>query len=82
MNEVNRHRKLFSELYNGDPWLDENLLKTLSSISAQVASRKLLPGCNTIWEITNHLVSWRKNILERINGNIIPTPPDNYFIPV
>ncbi len=60
MKEVNRHIKLFSDLYNGEPWLDENLLKSLSSLSAKVASRELLPGCNTIWAITNHIVSWRK----------------------
>jgi hypothetical protein len=41
MNEVNRHRKLFSDLYNGDPWLDENLFKTLSPLTAHAASPKL-----------------------------------------
>jgi uncharacterized damage-inducible protein DinB len=58
---------------------DVNLLGTLKKISAQQASKKISPNWNSIWEITNHIISWRENVLERVQGRVLQTPADNYF---
>jgi uncharacterized damage-inducible protein DinB len=82
MNEQQRITSLFEKLYNGDPWIDLNITSILSSINADGASRRVLSNCNTIWEITNHLISWRQNVLQRVEGNILKTPSHNYFVEV
>lgn len=80
--ERDRIMSLFEKLYDGHPWIDVSLMPTLKKISARQAATKVLPDCNSIWEITNHLVSWRENVLRRIQGKIVTTPSDNYINPV
>ena len=82
MKEITRIRKLLEESYNGDPWLDVNLVDTLKKISAAVAAKKIHPQLNTIWEIVDHMIAWRQNVLERVKGNALQSPGDNYFRPV
>ena len=82
MKETERLEILFKDLFKGDPWLDVNLLSTLEEIDADLASKRIAEGRNTIWEIVNHLTSWRKNILERLRGNFIPSPAHNFILPV
>jgi uncharacterized damage-inducible protein DinB len=82
MTEQQRLVSLFEKLYNGSPWIGVNLVSVLEPITATQASQRVLPNCNTIWEITNHLIVWRQNVLQRINGKIIKTPSTNYFEPV
>ena len=79
MKETERIAKLFEDLYNSTPWIDVNLLGTLKRISAKQASKKISPNWNSIWEITNHIISWRENVLERVQGRVLQTPADNYF---
>lgn len=79
MKETERIKKLFEDLYSGNPWLDVTLVETLAGLSAQQAAHKPDPNWNSIWEITNHLISWRENVLGRVNGQTLKTPENNYF---
>ena len=81
MTETQRIKGLFDDLYQGNPWLDVTLVDTLSNISAEAAAKKS-GDVNSIWEITNHLISWRENVLRRVNGEVMVTPSHNYFVPV
>jgi len=81
MEETKRISSLFSNLYNGNPWLDITLKGTLSAIAAEKAAIKH-DGINSIWEITNHLIDWRRNVLQRVNNVTIISPEHNYFLPV
>ncbi|WP_433832890.1 DinB family protein [Flavobacterium anhuiense] len=82
MSESTRISNLYQSIYNGNPWLEVNLDNTLKNITAEQAYRKINPNLNTIWEIVNHLIQWRRNILERMQGEVIKTPDHNYFVPV
>ena len=82
MKESNRISSLFNDLFDGNPWIDVNLVDSLYNLTAEQASRRILPRSNTIWEITNHMISWRKIVLKRLQGKIVPTAPDNYVEPV
>lgn len=82
MTETKRLNQLFKDLFDGDPWLDVNILHTLEAIDARLAARRIAEGRNTIWEIVNHLNSWRRNILDRIRGIYVPSPEHNYILPV
>ena len=82
MKETDRIVKLFDDLYDGDPWIDVTILPNLKKLTAKQAAKRIYSNWNTIWEITNHLISWRETVLQRIQGKIIPSPSHNYFVPV
>lgn len=77
-----RISKLYQDLYDGNPWLEVTLVGKLEGITAEKASRKLFPNWNSIWEIVNHLISWRLEVLKRLHGEITTSPEHNYFIPI
>ena len=78
MPETKRIITLFENLYHGHPWIDITLKETLENITATQAYQRF-PNCNSIWEITNHLIEWRKNVLQRVKGQVIKTPDYNYI---
>jgi uncharacterized damage-inducible protein DinB len=82
MTELERIISLFEKLYNGEPWIDINIQETLKAISAEQAAHKPFPNTNSIWEITKHLIDWRANVLQRLQGKIMRTPEHNYFEPI
>lgn len=82
MKEIKRITKLLDDIYEGSPWIDVNLTATLKKLSAVQAAKKVAPQWNTIWEIVNHLINWRLNVLQRIQDKTIASPADNYFAPV
>ncbi|WP_264563633.1 DinB family protein [Flavobacterium sp. N3904] len=82
MLESKRISNLYQSIYNGNPWLDVTLADTLKDVNAQQAYKKVHPNLNTIWEIVNHIILWRRNILGRVQGEEITTPDHNYFVPV
>ncbi|MRX37975.1 DUF1572 domain-containing protein [Flavobacterium sp. LC2016-23] len=82
MSENKRISNLYQSIYNGNPWLEVTLAHTLENITAEQAYRKVNPNLNTIWEIVNHLIQWRRNILRRVQGETVLTPDHNYFVPV
>ena len=79
MKEPGRITKLFEDLYNGSPWIDVTIMDTLKNISVEQAAKKVTPERNSIWQIVNHMIAWRENVLLRIQGNEIVTPNNNYF---
>lgn len=79
MNESHRIQNLFTDLYDGHPWLDVTLKDTLGRLTpTQTAQRPIKDG-NTVWEILNHIISWRETVLKRVQGEIIDSPPNNYI---
>ena len=79
MHESQRIQSLFTDLYHGHPWLDVTLQDTLSRIKPSQANQRPIADGNTIWEITNHLIAWRQNVLKRVQGEVIQTPSNNYI---
>lgn len=82
MKETERIIKLFEDLYEGSPWIGVNIIGTLENLTAKQAAKTVLAGRNSIWEITNHIISWRFNVLQRVQGKIMVTPDHNYFLPI
>lgn len=82
MTEKLRIISLYEALYAGDPWIEVNISKTLSGLTYRQAAEKIRPDVNSVWEIVNHVVDWRKNVLKRVQGRVMKTPDDNYFRPV
>lgn len=79
MNESQRIQTLFIDLYKGQPWLDVTLQDTLIRLSSEVAKQRPIKNANSIWEIVNHIIAWRQNVLKRMKGEVIQTPSNNYI---
>lgn len=82
MEEISRTKKLFEDLYDGDNWIGITLWGVLSDITSEQAAQRINSTGNTIWEITNHLIQWRENVMQRVQGKTLTTPEHNYFEPV
>lgn len=79
MKEAQRISSLYQKLYNGSPWIDITITAVLENITAEQAAKRALPNANSIWEITNHIIAWRANVIQRVQGTVITTPNHNYF---
>ena len=82
MKETQRIAALFEDLYDGTPWVDVTIAGTLKNISAKKAAAKPSPNRNSIWEIVNHVISWRDHALVRMQGKQMKQSETNYFSPV
>lgn len=82
MKETERIISLYESVYDGSPWIDVSLVPVLQKITAEQAAKRISKQWNTIWEIVQHIISWRANVLKRIQGEIIKSPAHNYFQPV
>ncbi len=80
--ESERISKMFADLYAGNPWIEVTITDTLKNLTAEKVYKRPAQGINSIWEIVNHLINWRVTILKRLQGETIPSPPNNYFEPV
>ncbi|MES2775901.1 MAG: DinB family protein [Bacteroidota bacterium] len=82
MKETERIVKLFADMYNGSPWIDSTIMGALENISAEQAVARVIEGRNSIWELTNHMISWRQNVLQRVQGKLMVSPDNNYIEPI
>ncbi|MCZ4320160.1 DinB family protein [Aequorivita viscosa] len=79
MNESRRIQTLFTDLYHGHPWLDVTLQDTLGKITSEQAAQHPIKDGNSIWEIVNHIIAWRQNVLRRVQGEVLEIPENNYI---
>lgn len=82
MEERERILSLFAKLYDGESWIDVPIRGTLARLSATQANQRSFPNCNTIWEIVHHLIEWKINVQQRLDGKVLETPSNNYFSPI
>lgn len=70
---------LFEDMYDGEPWLGVSIVPSLSGLTADQAAARPFDNCNTIWEIVNHMILWRGNVLMRLDDLALETPENNYI---
>src|ERR1700739_4339058 len=80
-NEANRILKLFTDLQHGYCWIGTNFKETLHGINAVKASAKPYGDTNSIWEIISHLIYWRTEVKNRLNGNNNPPTFIDFRLP-
>lgn len=79
MSESTRIAKLFSAWYNGNPWSYIKLSDILKDITADQAAKKPLQNANNIWQLVQHCLGWRENVLRKLKGEDFQSPEDNYL---
>src|SRR5690606_42165027 len=82
MRENARMIKLFTDLYDGDPWLGVNWMDTLKTISAEKTCTRIAEDRYTIWEIVNPVTVWCSNVWRRIQGDVTTTHDHTYILPI
>ncbi|HWA05226.1 MAG TPA: DinB family protein [Ignavibacteria bacterium] len=78
MTNIQRINKLLKDHYNGDPWIDITIIGTLKAVTAKQAALKL-PGLNSVWQIVNHMISWRSALIARVKDKPVKHPDDNFI---
>jgi uncharacterized damage-inducible protein DinB len=78
MSNIEYINKLLKDHYSGVPWIDITILGTLKTLTAKQAALKL-PGLNSVWQIVNHMISWRNALIARVKDKPA-RHPDNNFI--
>lgn len=78
-SEAKRIAKLFFNQYNGMPWTEIRLKDILNGIDANKAAQKLVANANSIWQLVQHVLGWRENVLKKMQGDNFQSPDDNYL---
>ncbi len=56
-------------LFNGQPWLDETLLKKTNKLSSEQAFKRPYLSVHSVAEILAHMIAWREVLIRRLEGN-------------
>ena len=70
--------KLLGDHFNGNPWIDVTINGELNSLTAKQAAAKT-GNLNSIWEIVNHMISWRKALIGRVKGKPVKYSDNNFI---
>jgi hypothetical protein len=64
----NATAKLLREVYAGPAWHGPSVKEALEGVSSRVASARLAPDRNSIWELVLHLAHGRHLLAERVTN--------------
>lgn len=78
MDNISKIKKLLVDHYDGVPWIDITIMFTLRSLTAKQASVKI-GELNSIWQIVNHMIEWRKALIGRVMDKPVKHPRNNYI---
>ena len=79
MSESHRIAKLFSDWFDQKPWTEITLTALLEDITPEMAAAHPVPGANSIWQLVQHCLGWRQNVLLKLQGEVFTSPKDNYL---
>jgi uncharacterized damage-inducible protein DinB len=81
MSPKERLIKLVEDHFDGNPWLDVNIMKHLNEINYVDAAIKI-GNANSIWQLVYHMMHWRITNMRRVGGMMIPAPNHNFIIQI
>jgi uncharacterized damage-inducible protein DinB len=78
MDNLKYIKKLLNDHFSGNPWIDVTILSTLGELTAEQAAKKH-GNLNSIWQIVNHMISWREALLGRLMDKPVDVPDNNFI---
>jgi len=78
MNESAKIAALFEAFYDGECWIGLNFKHAIKGIDETLAARKKGEVFNSIWQLVNHIIYWRKTVMIRLQG-VLGNPPMHDF---
>lgn len=79
MSETTRIAQLFADWHDQKPWTEITLMGILADITPEMAAAHPIPGANSIWQLVQHCLGWRDNVLRKLQGEEFKSPEDNYL---
>lgn len=70
-NEIERIVDQMDRAFDGRAWHGPPVMKILRGVTAREASARLFPETHTIWELVNHMASWKRIVARRISGKVV-----------
>lgn len=67
-------REHLLNIWTGEPWHGSSSKKILEDITAVEAAAHPLPGAQSIWEATLHMVAWTEEATSRLGGGASKDP--------
>jgi uncharacterized damage-inducible protein DinB len=67
--ESQRIYELLKNSWDGDMWHGPNLTGILKDIDWEKAFKKPAAGSHNIYELVQHMITWRRFVLEQLKGN-------------
>lgn len=59
----------FSQIFEGNPWLDESYSKKLNNLSDEQVFTQSPYHNHSVAEVVSHIIVWRKEIIRRLTHN-------------
>lgn len=83
MREVERIAEQLRKAFEGEAWHGPSVRELLMSTTRGQASKRLIPGAHTIWEIVLHIGVWESVVRRRLSGeSITDLAPEEDWPPV
>jgi uncharacterized damage-inducible protein DinB len=74
-SEMERIVDQLERAFDGQAWHGPPVMKIVRGISTGEASARLLPDTHTIWELVNHITSWKRIVARRVAGKVVKVTP-------
>jgi len=82
MNERDRITDLLQRAHSGDAWHGPSVMAALDGVSAAAARARPIPAGHTIWETALHIIAWRHEVEQRLDGKVPTLPEQGDWPPV
>lgn len=66
---INKLIKHLQEIFDGDPWYGDNIMKKLSAIDATAANWHPGNGAHSIAQLVKHMINWKRLVNEKLRDN-------------
>jgi uncharacterized damage-inducible protein DinB len=82
MTEIHRILDQMDRAFSGDAWHGPPLMRLLDGVSAEEASKHVVPGVHSIWELVHHIGAWNSIVQHRLQGETVDVSTDRDWPPV
>lgn len=81
MNESEKIAALFEAFYDGECWIGLNFKQAIKGVDEMLAAKKKEVPVNSIWQLVNHIIYWRKTVIIRLQGVLDNPPMSDFYQP-
>lgn len=82
MREIDRILDQMDRAFSGDAWHGPSLMGLLDGISAEDASKHVVHGAHSIWELVHHMAAWNSIVQHRLQGETVEVTTERDWPPV
>ena len=82
MSEIHRILDQMDRAFSGDAWHGPPLMHLLEGVSAEDASKHVVPGAHSIWELVHHVSAWHSIVQHRLQGEMVDVTAERDWPPV